>query len=71
MLRKFATTIGDGSSTVISVPHNLNTRDVVIQVHDEVGMRIKCGMASTDELRCTLKFSSPPPTDMYRVVVLG
>lgn len=67
----YVTTIGNGSSTSITVTHNLGTRDVVIQVYrvaspyDTVYMDVE----RTTTNSATLKFASAPATNEYRVVV--
>ena len=53
------------------ITHNLNTRDVVVQVYrtttpwDEV----ECDIERTSTTTCTLRFSTAPSAAEYRVVV--
>jgi hypothetical protein len=71
--QKLAFTIGDNSTTTFTVTHNMNTRDVVISVHevgspyDSVYADISHATANT----VTLSFSTAPATNEYRVVVIG
>ena len=73
VVRKYATTVGDGSATSYTVTHNLGTRDVTVAVYEpaasyaEVFTDIEHSTTNT----ITVKFTSPPTTDQFRVVVHG
>jgi hypothetical protein len=65
-------TIGNGSSTTLTCTHNLNTKDVIVQVRD----------ASTDEVvypdiapnnvnSVDIIFAVAPASNAYKVVVIG
>lgn len=70
---KFAQNIGDGSATSIPVTHNLNTRDVQVQVYrnsgnfDTVGVEVQ----RTSVNALAIVFASAPAANAYRVVVVG
>lgn len=72
-LSKYSTTVGDGSSTTLTVTHNLNTRDVIVQVYrtaspyDEVDV----GVERYDANTVKLYFASAPASGAYTVVVIG
>ncbi len=69
---KYATTIGDGSSTSIAVTHSLGTRDVTVSVHDaSTYAEIECQVVKTSTTVVTLDFATAPSTNAYRVVVIG
>jgi hypothetical protein len=69
---KFAATVGNGASTSIAVTHNLNTRDVVVSVHDSTTFdEIFCDVVKTDANNVTLGFNTAPATNAYRVTVIG
>jgi hypothetical protein len=70
---KYAVSIGNNSSTNITVTHNLNTRDVTVMVY-EAGSpyaQVWPDIEMTDANNITVKFSVAPNTDEYRVVVVG
>lgn len=70
---KYATDVGDGSSTAIVVTHSLGTRDVVVSVHraatpwDEV----ICDVEKTSTSTVTLRFAVAPTSAQFRVTVVG
>lgn len=70
--RKFAQTVGDGTSTSIAVTHNLGTQDV------QVAVRLLSTNAwelvdwvATNTTTVTLTFGTAPATGTYRVAVIG
>lgn len=76
LLGKYATTIGDTSTTSFTIAHNLGTRDVVVAVYDLI-----TGSPSYDEVLAdvrhattntvTLIFNVAPGTNQFRVVVIA
>jgi hypothetical protein len=71
--RKFAATIGDGSSTSIVVTHNLGTQNVHMQVRQAAtpfGV-VECDMQATSSTTATFIFAVAPATGAYQAVVLG
>lgn len=72
--RKFAANVGDGSSTSISVAHNLGTRDVVVQVRRAASPYDKIivdDLADVDANHVELVFATAPASGAYRVTVVG
>ena len=70
--RKYATTIGNGSLTSITVTHNLGTRDVVVNVYDNTTYdTVEVDVVRTDANTVTVSFSTAPANNAYRVVVIG
>lgn len=70
VVRKYAATIGNGSSTSIAVAHSLGTQDVtysVRQVSDNAF--VECDAVSTDANTLTLTFAVAPASTSLRVVV--
>lgn len=69
--KRYSTDIGDGSATSYTVTHNLNTRDVEVQVrrnsgnYDEVLVDIQRTSVNT----CTVVFSTAPTSNQFRVTV--
>jgi len=72
-LRKFVQTIGDGSATQYTVTHNLNTRDVQVQVFRTSGAfdLVLVDSEATTVNSVTIRFATAPALNAFRVVVLG
>jgi hypothetical protein len=72
-IRKFSAAVGDGSATQIDVTHNLNTRDVVVNVYRNSGAfdEVICDVEMNTVNIVRLRFSSPPASNAFRVVVLA
>ena len=73
VVRKYATSIGDGSTTAIAVTHSLNTRDVIVNVYSNTSpyAEVVCDVEHTSTSVVTLNFSTAPTSNQYRVVVQG
>lgn len=70
--RKFAQTIGDGTTNNYTVTHNLNNQDVTVQVRDTASNSVVIvDIAMTNANSVTISFAQPPATNAYRVVVIG
>lgn len=72
-MRRVVADLGDGTATSFSVTHNLNSRDVMVQVYDNAS---PYGVVFTDvEMAtvntCTVRFATAPTANQYRVVVIG
>lgn len=71
--KKFAANIGDGSATSYTVTHNLNTKDVRVEVYrnsgnfDTVLVEVQRGSVNA----VTIVFDSAPASNAYRVLVLA
>jgi hypothetical protein len=71
--RKYTTAIGNGSATSITVTHNLNNRDVIVQVrrtaspYDVVYADVELTSTSTT----TINFADAPESNEYTVTVIG
>jgi hypothetical protein len=72
-IRKYTTTIGDGSATSFNVTHNFNTRDVIVQVYYSGGTydQVYCDVKATTTNMVQLLFSSAPAVNSLRVIVLA
>lgn len=70
---KFAANVGDGSATSIAVTHNLNTRDVRVEVYRNSGNfdTVNVEVQRTSVNQVTLVFASAPAAAAFRAVVLG
>jgi hypothetical protein len=72
VVRKYATAIGNGSSTSIAVTHNLGTRDITWSVYDVANNEfVEVDGVATDTNTLTLTFAAAPASSAYRVVVHG
>ena len=71
--QKFSMSIGDGVATTFVVNHNMDTRDVVVEVYDNATwVTVYAQVVRTDVNNVTVDFNVPPPVpDAYRVVVIG
>jgi len=68
--RSFAASIGDGSATGIAVDHNLNTRDVIVQLYDVSSYdTVIADVVRTTVDRVTITFASAPSSNDIRVLV--
>jgi hypothetical protein len=70
--RKASATIGDGSSTVLTVTHNLNTLDVVTGVQ-LVSTRetVLCDVVANGVNTVQITFATAPAAGAYRATVIG
>ncbi len=70
---KYATSVGNGSATAITVTHNLGTRDVNVSVYEAAGEynEVVCEVEKETTNTVILKFNTAPTTNQYRVVVIG
>lgn len=70
--RKYTTTIGNGSSTSITVTHSLGNQYVHAQVFDAgSNVIVDCDVTLTSSSQTTFGFSVAPTTNQYRVVIIG
>jgi hypothetical protein len=70
VVRKYAATIGDGSTTAIAVTHSLGTKDITYSVQDAAtGEFIDTDAVATSTTVLTLTFAVAPTSGQYRVVV--
>lgn len=69
--RKFFANIGDGSATSITVTHNLNSRDVTVEVYRNSGNfdSVLVETQRTSVNAVTFVFDSAPAASAYRVMV--
>ena len=70
--RKATANVGNASATSFAVEHNLNTRDVQVQVYDNATYdTVEVDVVRTDANTVTVSFASAPASNAYRVVVIG
>jgi len=69
---KFAAAIGDGSTTTITVTHNLNTRDVGVILYDASTFEeYLANVVHATVNTVTVAFTTAPTTNSIRCVVIG
>lgn len=70
--RKYSTTIGDGTSTQITITHNLATNDVISSVYLlSSGDNVECDITRLTTNTMRLGFAVAPALNSLRVVVQG
>lgn len=71
-MTRFAADIGDGSSTTITVTHNLGTLDVTVAVYlKSTGAQVFCDVVAATTNTVTITFATAPASNTYRAVVIG
>jgi hypothetical protein len=62
--------VGDGESIVFAVTHNLNSRDVIVQIYDNTTYdTIYTDVVRTSVNVVTITFATAPASNRYRVLV--
>ena len=70
--KKAVASVGNGTNTSFAVTHNLNTRDVVVNVYDNATFdTVEVDVVRTDVNNVTVSFATAPASNAYRVVVIG
>jgi cytoskeletal protein CcmA (bactofilin family) len=70
--RKHSASIGNGAATSIAVTHNLNTRDVTVDVYSNSTYdTVDLDIVRTDANTVTVTFAVAPASNAYRVVIVG
>ncbi|MBL0307659.1 MAG: hypothetical protein IPQ25_17015 [Chitinophagaceae bacterium] len=72
VVRKYSATIGDNSATAIVVTHNLNTKDIQVQlrqVSDDVF--VVADVTATSVNTCTITFAVAPASSAIRATVFA
>lgn len=71
--KRYAAQLGDGSATSIAITHNLNTRDVNVQVYKNAGNydTVDCECQRTSVNQITLIFATAPASNALRVIVVA
>ena len=68
--RSFSVSIGDGSATSITVTHNLNSRDVIIQLYDNSSYdTVFADVVRTTVDTATISFAAAPASGDIRVLI--
>jgi hypothetical protein len=72
LVKKYAVTIGDGSSTSIAVTHNLGTQDITWSIRDaSTNAIVDTDAVVTSVNVLTLTFGAAPASSAFRVTVHG
>ena len=68
---KFRTDIGDGSSTAIPVPHNLNALYIMVQTWEtSTGAQVYVDTTIVDPNNIVLRFAAPPAPNDIKVNII-
>lgn len=72
-LKKYATTIGDGTNTQFVITHNFGTQDVHVAVYSLTSpyAEVLVDVEHTSTTQVTVRFATAPAANSYRVVVVG
>ena len=69
---RHAVTIGNGSSRHITIPHELGTSEVVVQLYDiATGEQVDANVFAATMSTVTLAFDTPPPVNSLRVNIMA
>lgn len=72
VVRKYSTTIGDGSATSIVVTHSLNTKDIQVQMRQNADDAfVMADVVATSVNTCTITFATAPASNAIRVTVFA
>lgn len=71
--KKYATNVGDGTATTITVTHNLNTTDITVSIREVASPynAVITDWQIVDVNNIKLLFAVAPTSGQYRVVVIG
>ena len=72
-VRKYSESIGDAEETSFTLTHNLNTKDVTVQIYENAtpSAQVEADVEHTSVNTVTVRFASAPSLSEYRVVVIG
>ena len=72
IVRKYVANVGNSASTAYALTHNLNTRDVTVEVFDNATYEtVEVDVTRTSTSVATVTFAVAPSTNAYRVVITG
>ena len=72
-VKKYSTTIGDGTATTFTVTHNLGTRDVQVTVYEAASpyAEVIADIEHASTNTVTIRTATAPTSGQYKVVVVG
>ena len=72
-VRKYVVNVGDGAATSYTITHNLNTRDVTVQMFENASpySQIEADVEHTTTTTVTVRFAVAPTNAQYRAVIVG
>ena len=68
--RKYTSLIGDGSSTTISVSHNLGNQWATVQVYEGTS-QVEADVTLVDSNKVDISFATAPTSNQFRVVIVA
>lgn len=71
--KKYSASFGDGSSTAITITHNLGTKDLIWNFYDNSSpyAAFITDIEFTTTNTVTVRFATAPTTNQYRIVLIG
>lgn len=70
--KKYSQNIGDGSTTLFNVIHNLNTTDVAVSGYNtSSGQSVWLDYTVTSQNQIQIQFATAPTTNQIKVIVVG
>jgi hypothetical protein len=69
--RKYAVAVGDGSSTSITVTHNLGTTNIEVTLRDTSGNQLEVDNQAATTNTVVLTFAVAPTASQYTCIVIG
>lgn len=64
--------IGNGTSSLITVPHNLGTADVIVQLYDlATGEQVDTDVFAANLSTVTLRFGTPPAPNSLQAIIMA
>jgi hypothetical protein len=71
--QKVSHDIGNGSTNVFEIVHNLGTRDIIVTIRENISPYriVYPGIEISTVKSVEIKFSKPPDLNKYRVVILA
>ena len=70
-VRKYSTTVGDGSSTSYTITHGLGTLNIDVILRDTSGNQVECDNQASSTTQCILTFAVAPTSNQYTVSIFA
>lgn len=73
LVKRYSASFGDGAATQYDLSHNLNTRDIIVQVRRVASPydQVNCDIEALDVNTVRLRFSAAPTSNQFRATVMA